>query len=81
VLRRPAPQLQVPLVARPRFEPAVVASKTYYAGLMLWVSKSPSGRYWELHEVAAVGDPTHLVQIGRRQRLSIGEGQWRAAVQ
>jgi hypothetical protein len=47
----------------------------------LCVSESPLGRYWELHEVAAVGDPAHLVQIGRRHRLSTCQGQWRLTVQ
>ena len=29
------------------------------------VSNSLSGRDWELDKVPAVGDPTHIVQIGR----------------
>ena len=47
----------------------------------LWVSKSLSGGSRKLDEIPAVGDPTHMVQIGRGHRVSAGEGQWRVAVQ
>ena len=45
------------------------------------VSNSLSGGDRELDEVPAVGDPTHLAQIGRGHRVSAGEGQWRVTVQ
>ena len=45
------------------------------------VSNSMSGRDWELDEVPAVGDPTHLVQIGVGHRVSTREGQRRVALQ
>jgi hypothetical protein len=41
------------------------------------VSDSLSGRHWELDQVPAVGDPTHIVQLGTGDRLSAGEGQRR----
>src|SRR6516164_560366 len=47
----------------------------------LWVSKSLSGGSRKLDEIPAVGDPTHMVQMGRGHRVSPGEGQWRVAVQ
>src|SRR5580765_1636947 len=47
----------------------------------LWVSNSLSGRDWELDQVPAVGDPTHIVQFGWGYRVSTGEGQWRVALQ
>ena len=45
------------------------------------VSNSLSGRHWELDQVPAVGDPTHMVQLGSGQRVSAGEGQRRVALQ
>ena len=45
------------------------------------VSNSLSGRDWELDQVPAVGDPTHMVQIGKGHRVSTGEGQRRVALQ
>ena len=45
------------------------------------VSNSLSGRDWELDQVPAVGDPTHIVQIGTGHRVSTGEGQRRVALQ
>jgi hypothetical protein len=45
------------------------------------VSNSLSRCDWELNEVPAVGDPTHMVQIGKGHRVSTGESQWRPAVQ
>jgi hypothetical protein len=45
------------------------------------VSNSSSGRDWKLDEVPAVGDPTHLVQIGRGHGVSVGELQRRVALQ
>jgi hypothetical protein len=45
------------------------------------VSNSLSGRQWKLDQVPAVGDPTHIVQIGRGHRVSTGEGQRRVALQ
>ena len=47
----------------------------------LYVSNSLSGRSWELDQVPAVGDPTHIVQIGRGYGVSTGEGQRRVALQ
>jgi len=40
----------------------------------LWVSNPLSGRDWELDKVPAVGDPTHIVQVGTGDRVSAGEG-------
>ena len=45
------------------------------------VSNSLSGRHWELDQVPAVGDPTHIVQLGTGHRVSAGEGQRRVALQ
>jgi len=45
------------------------------------VSNSLSGGDRELDKVAAVGDPTHMAQIGRGHRVSTGEGQRGAGVQ
>ena len=47
----------------------------------LSVSNSLSGGDRELDEVPALGDRTHMVEIGRGQRVSTGEGQRRAAAQ
>ena len=47
----------------------------------LSVSNSSSGRHWELDQVPAVRDPTHIVQIGSRYPVSNGERQWRVALQ
>ena len=51
------------------------------AHIGLSVSNSLSGRHWELDQVPAVGDPTHIVQIGTGHRVSTGEGQRRVALQ
>ncbi len=45
------------------------------------VSNSSSGRFWELDQVPAVGDPTRVVQVGAGDRGSAGEGQRRVALQ
>ena len=47
----------------------------------LSVSNSLSGRHRELDQVPALGDPTHIVQLGTGHRVSAGEGQWRVAPQ
>ena len=47
---------------------------------ILWVSNSLLGRHWKLNEVPAVGDPTHIVEFGRGQRVFAGETQRRVAV-
>ena len=47
----------------------------------LWVSNALSGGSRQLDEIPAVGDPTHMVQIGRSHRVSAGEGQWRVTVE
>ena len=47
----------------------------------LSVSNSSSGCDGELDQVPAMGDPTHMVQIGRGYRRSIAEGQRRVALQ
>src|SRR5262249_32033922 len=47
----------------------------------LSVSNSLSGRDRQLNEVPAVGDPTHLVQIGRGHRVAVGERQRRPTFQ
>jgi hypothetical protein len=47
----------------------------------LSVSNSLSGRYWELDQIAAVRDPTHIVQLGSGHRVSAGEGQRGVALQ
>ena len=52
----------------------------FYA-LGVSVSNSSSGGDWELDEVPAVGDPTHMVQIGWGHRVSTGEGHRRVALQ
>ena len=62
---------------RMRVDTTVVETHIHY----LWVSKSLSGGSRGLDEVPAVGDPPHMVQIGRRHRMSAGEGQWRVTVQ
>ena len=49
--------------------------------ISLSVSNSLSGGDRELDEVPAVGDPTHMVQIGTGDRVSAGEGQRRVALQ
>jgi len=40
----------------------------------LCVSNSLSGRDWELDKVSAMGDPTHIVQLGTGNRVSAGDG-------
>ena len=47
----------------------------------LSVSNSLSGGDRELDQASAVGDPTPMVEIGRGQRVSTGEGQRRVALQ
>ena len=47
----------------------------------LSVSNSSLGGDRKLHKVPAVGDPTHLVQIGGNHPTSTGERQRRVAVQ
>jgi hypothetical protein len=37
----------------------------------LSVSNSSSGRHWELDQVPAVRDPTHIVQLGAGDRGSL----------
>ena len=49
--------------------------------LILWVSNSQSGSNWELHEATAVRDPPHMTEIRMCDWASIGERQWRIAVQ
>jgi hypothetical protein len=46
----------------------------------LSVSNSWSGGDGELDEVPAMGDPAHMIQVGRDRRVSTGEGQRRMAV-
>src|SRR5262245_6073079 len=48
---------------------------------LLLVSNSLSGRDRQLNEAPAVGHPTHLVQIGRGHRVSVGERQRRPTFQ
>ena len=43
-------------------------------GFGVSVSNSLSGRDWELDQVPAVGDPTHIVQLCTGDRASAGEG-------
>jgi hypothetical protein len=43
------------------------------------VSNSLSGRHWKLDQVPAVGNPTHIVQLGADNRVSAGEIQRRVA--
>jgi hypothetical protein len=40
--------------------------------LTVWVSNSLSGRDRELDKVPAVGDPTHIVQLGTGDRVVLG---------
>lgn len=47
----------------------------------LSVSNSLSRRHWELHQVPAMGDPAHVVQLDVGDRVSAGEGQRRVALQ
>ena len=47
----------------------------------LSVSNSLSGGDWELDEVPAVRDPTHVAQIGRGHRVSTDNGQGCVALQ
>jgi hypothetical protein len=47
----------------------------------LLVSNSLSGRDRQLNEAPAVGDPTHLVQIGTGHRVAVGERQRRPTFQ
>jgi len=47
----------------------------------LSVSNSLSGRDRQLDELPAVGDPAHLPQVFRRDRVFINEGQRRVALQ
>ena len=58
--------------------PNLRASDRVVAGLS--VSNSSSGCDWELDQVPAVGEPTHMVQIGRGDRLPTAEGQRRVAL-
>ena len=46
----------------------------------LSVSNSLSGGDWKLNEVPAMGDPAHMVQIGRDRRVPIGEVLRRVAL-
>ena len=56
-------------------------SRSYWVVRCLSVSNSISGGDRELNEVPAVGNPTHLVQIGRRHCVSVGERLRRVALQ
>jgi hypothetical protein len=49
--------------------------------LALPVSNSSSGCDWELDQIPAMGDSTHMVQNGKGHRLSTAEGQRRVAIQ
>jgi hypothetical protein len=42
---------------------------------------SSSGRLWEMDQVPAVGDPTHVVLLGAGDRVAAGERQRRVALQ
>ena len=44
------------------------------------VSNSWSGGDGELHEVPAMGDPAHMIQVGRDRRVSTGDVQRRMAL-
>jgi hypothetical protein len=44
------------------------------AALGLCVSNSLSGRHGELDQVPAVGNPTHVVELGSGHRVSASEG-------
>jgi hypothetical protein len=54
---------------------------TIHWRVFVWVSNSRSGGDRKLDQISAVGDPPHVVQIGRSHRLSVGERQRRAALQ
>ena len=45
------------------------------------VSNSSSGRCWELDKVTAVGDPTHIGQLGTSDGVSASEAHGSMAVQ
>jgi hypothetical protein len=47
----------------------------------LSVSDSLLGRLWELDQIPAVGDPTHIVELGAGHRVSAADGQRRVAPQ
>ena len=47
----------------------------------LSVSNSLSGRHWELDQVPAVGDPTHIIELGPGHRVFAGKGPRRVALQ
>src|SRR6266850_1014006 len=61
--------------------PEVPATSNYIRVERVSVSNSLSGRGWELDQVPAVGNPTHIVQIGRGHRLSTAEGQRRVRLE
>ena len=62
-------------------DPDRVARFTREAQVLVSVSNSLSGRHWELDEVPAVKDPTHIVQFGTADRVSAAKGQGRVALQ
>ena len=45
------------------------------------VSNSWSGGDGEQDKIPAMGDPAHMIQVGRERRVSTGEGQRRMALQ
>jgi hypothetical protein len=47
----------------------------------LWVSSSPLRGDWQLDEIAAMRDPTHMVQIGGDRDVTIGEREGRTTLQ
>lgn len=49
--------------------------------LTLSVSNSLSGGDGELDEIPAMGDPTHMIQVGGARHVSTREGQRRLALQ
>ena len=54
---RPAPPCRTPILSDAlRVTPELSAQK-----MRLSVSNSSSGRHWELNQVPAMGDPTHIV--------------------
>jgi hypothetical protein len=72
---------QLTLYVERRLRPRRADDATRIILASVSISNSLSGRDRKLDQVPAVGDPTHMMQIGRANRVCTSEGQRRVTLQ